>query len=103
MEHCVCGSILKARLDFCTSLALNRVVRNDGLDCSGILSCARSNTCRRLTLDSLRWFKLHHWRFNLCHQMAKSLPKWFGFHEIWHLFVMGGAFCHFWAIAFHLV
>ncbi len=30
-------------------------------------------------------------------------PKWFGFHEIWHLFVMGGAFCHFWAIAFHLV
>ena len=29
-------------------------------------------------------------------------PKWFGFHEIWHLFVMGGAFCHFWAIAFHI-
>lgn len=30
-------------------------------------------------------------------------PKWFGFHEIWHLFVLAGAFCHFWAIAFHLV
>lgn len=30
-------------------------------------------------------------------------PQWFGFHEIWHLFVMGGAFCHFWAIAFHLL
>ena len=29
-------------------------------------------------------------------------PKWFGFHEIWHLFVIGGAFCHFWAIAFYL-
>lgn len=29
-------------------------------------------------------------------------PKWFGFHDIWHLFVMGGAFCHFWAIAFYL-
>ena len=28
--------------------------------------------------------------------------KWFGFHEIWHLFVMGGAFCHFWAVAYHL-
>jgi len=30
-------------------------------------------------------------------------PEHFGFHEIWHLFVIGGAFCHFWAIAFHLV
>lgn len=29
-------------------------------------------------------------------------PRWFGFHEIWHLFVMAGAFCHFWAIAIHL-
>ena len=29
-------------------------------------------------------------------------PRWFGFHEIWHLFVMAGAFCHFWAIAFYL-
>ena len=29
-------------------------------------------------------------------------PRWFGFHEIWHLFVMVGAFCHFWAIAFYL-
>ena len=25
-------------------------------------------------------------------------PDVFGFHEIWHLFVMGGAFSHFWAI-----
>lgn len=25
-------------------------------------------------------------------------PKVFGFHEIWHLFVMAGSFCHFWAI-----
>lgn len=31
------------------------------------------------------------------------IPNHFGFHEIWHLFVIGGAFCHFWAIAFHLV
>lgn len=29
-------------------------------------------------------------------------PKWFNFHDIWHLFVIGGAFCHFWGIAFHL-
>ena len=29
-------------------------------------------------------------------------PKWFGFHEIWHLFVMAGAFCHFYAIAMFL-
>ena len=26
------------------------------------------------------------------------IPKVFGFHEIWHLFVMGGSFSHFWAI-----
>ncbi len=26
-------------------------------------------------------------------------PKVFGFHEIWHLFVMGGSFSHVWAVA----
>lgn len=26
------------------------------------------------------------------------LPEVFGFHEIWHIFVMVGSFCHFWAI-----
>lgn len=26
------------------------------------------------------------------------LPNVFGFHELWHLFVMGGTFCHFWSI-----
>jgi hemolysin III len=25
-------------------------------------------------------------------------PGIFGFHEIWHLFVMAGSFCHFWAM-----
>lgn len=25
------------------------------------------------------------------------IPGWFGHHEIWHLFVMGGTFAHFWA------
>lgn len=25
------------------------------------------------------------------------IPGWFGFHELWHLFVMGGTFSHFWA------
>ena len=30
-------------------------------------------------------------------------PRWFGFHEIWHVFVLAGAFCHFWGIAYHLV
>ena len=29
-------------------------------------------------------------------------PTVFGFHEIWHVFVMAGVFCHFWAIAFGL-
>jgi hemolysin III len=26
------------------------------------------------------------------------LPEVFGFHEVWHLFVMAGSFCHFWSI-----
>jgi len=26
------------------------------------------------------------------------IPGVFGFHEIWHLFVMAGSFCHFWAM-----
>ncbi|MDX1638011.1 MAG: hemolysin III family protein [Balneolaceae bacterium] len=25
------------------------------------------------------------------------IPGWFGHHEIWHLFVMGGTFSHYWA------
>jgi hemolysin III len=25
-------------------------------------------------------------------------PRAFGFHEIWHLFVMAGSFCHYWAL-----
>ena len=25
-------------------------------------------------------------------------PKVFGFHEIWHLFVLAGSFCHFWVV-----
>jgi len=28
--------------------------------------------------------------------------SWFGFHEIWHIFVLGGAFSHFWAIYHYL-
>lgn len=30
------------------------------------------------------------------------LPGWFGHHEIWHLFVMGGTFSHFWAFYWYL-
>lgn len=31
-------------------------------------------------------------------QKPNFVPGWFGFHEIWHIFVMGGSFCHFWAV-----
>ncbi len=31
-------------------------------------------------------------------QFPNPFPGKFGYHEIWHLFVMGGAFSHFWAI-----
>lgn len=27
-----------------------------------------------------------------------NFSKWFGFHEVFHLFVMGGSFCHYWAM-----
>jgi hemolysin III len=30
------------------------------------------------------------------------IPEVFGFHEIWHLFVMAGTFSHFWAIYDHI-
>ena len=30
-------------------------------------------------------------------------PGVFGFHEIWHLFVMAGSFCHFWLILRHIL
>ncbi|MCA9771484.1 MAG: hemolysin III family protein [Myxococcales bacterium] len=30
-------------------------------------------------------------------------PRVFGFHEIWHLFVLGGSFCHFWAVLRHVL
>jgi hemolysin III len=29
-------------------------------------------------------------------------PKYLGFHEIWHIFVLLGSACHFWAVELHL-
>ncbi len=29
-------------------------------------------------------------------------PRYFGFHEIWHIFVLLGSACHFWAVELHL-
>ena len=31
-------------------------------------------------------------------QKPNPAPSWFGYHGIWHLLVIGGAFSHFWAI-----
>jgi hemolysin III len=31
------------------------------------------------------------------------VPGAFGFHELWHLFVMAGSACHFWAVLHYLV
>lgn len=31
------------------------------------------------------------------------LPNLFGFHEVWHLFVIGGCFCHFWMVKQYLL
>lgn len=35
-------------------------------------------------------------------QKPDPFPNTFGFHEIWHLFVIAGAFSHFWAIYYYL-
>jgi hemolysin III len=35
-------------------------------------------------------------------KLPNPVPGIFGFHEIWHIFVMAGGFCHFWAM-FHYV
>lgn len=35
-------------------------------------------------------------------QRPNPIPGYFGSHEIWHLFVMGGAFSHYWAIYTYL-
>ncbi|MBI5389160.1 hemolysin III family protein [Candidatus Woesearchaeota archaeon] len=32
--------------------------------------------------------------YALDHKVART--RWWGMHEIWHLFVVAGAFCHFW-------
>lgn len=32
-----------------------------------------------------------------------NLSKNFGYHELWHVFVLGGAFCHFLAVLFYIV
>lgn len=61
----------------------------------------------QIPTDALRWIAYG----GLCYSLGAVVyatkwpnpwPKWFGFHDIWHLFVIAGAFCHFWAIAFHL-
>lgn len=35
-------------------------------------------------------------------EKPNPIPEVFGHHEIWHIFVMGGAFCHFWGIYTYL-
>lgn len=61
----------------------------------------------RIPADALRWIAYGGISYTVgavvyATKWPNPWPKWFGFHEIWHLFVIGGAFCHFWAIAFYL-
>lgn len=35
-------------------------------------------------------------------QKPNPLPDVFGFHEIWHLFVLGASFCHYWTVYYYI-
>lgn len=41
--------------------------------------------------------------FIFYHEKPNILPEKFGFHEIWHLFVIGGAVCHFFMMYFYIL
>ncbi len=30
-------------------------------------------------------------------------PRWFGMHDVWHLFVIAGSFCHFWLMLWYVL
>jgi hemolysin III len=36
-------------------------------------------------------------------EWPNPVPRWFGFHEIWHLFVMAGSFGHYWAVFRYMI
>jgi predicted membrane channel-forming protein YqfA (hemolysin III family) len=50
----------------------------------------------RLGLD--RWADLQRGRASLRVQASEPYTRSFGFHELWHLFVVAGSACHFWAV-----
>jgi hemolysin III len=35
-------------------------------------------------------------------QRPNPIPEKFGFHEIWHLFVLGASFCHYWMVYYYI-
>ncbi len=58
---------------------------------------------RRLSLEGFLWLLCGGLSYTLgavIYALKKPniFPKWFGFHELFHLFVMLGTFCHFWTI-----
>lgn len=49
-----------------------------------------------LYMDLDRRFLLYAGGGNLRHKKPDPWPRVFGFHEIFHVFVLVGSFCHFW-------
>ena len=58
---------------------------------------------RAIALGGLIWFAVGGLLYTggaviYARKRPNPFPGIFGFHEIWHLFVLAGSFCHFWAI-----
>jgi hemolysin III len=61
-----------------------------------------------IALDGIVWLVLG----GLCYSVGaviyalkrpNPVPGIFGFHEIWHILVMAGSFCHFWAMFYYVL
>lgn len=60
-----------------------------------------------INIDAIYWIALGGFFYTVgavIYALKKPdpFPKVFGFHEIWHIFVLLGSFCHFWSIYMYL-
>lgn len=58
---------------------------------------------QRLSLEGFIWLSCGGISYTIgaliyAFRKPNLIPNWFGFHELFHVFVMAGTFCHFWTI-----